>query len=261
MTTPIRERWRAGGITLGAWLAIPSPASAETTARSGVDYVCVDTQHGGIEYSDAVPMIQAILLGGASPIVRVPWNEPGIIGKMLDAGAHGVIVPMVNTVAEAEAVVRACRYAPEGARSFGPGLVAPRVDGSYVDWARDNVAVIPMIETAQAVAGIDDILAVAGIDAVYVGPADLSLTLGLPPGNNDDTPAFADALAAIAAACARAGVVAGVHASGALTPTRLDAGFRMVTVTTDIVAMRLGLAAELAQARSGSAAGGNDALY
>jgi len=250
MTTTLREHWRTGHSTLGAWLSIPSPASAEAIARSGVDYVCIDTQHGGIEYSDAVPMIQAILLGGSSPIVRVPWNEPGIIGKMLDAGAHGVIVPMVNSVAEAEAVARACRYAPDGARSFGPGLAAPRVDGSYVDWASDNVAVIPMIETTQAVAEIDDILAVDGIDAVYVGPADLSLTLGLSPGNNDDSASFTDALATIVAACQRAGVVAGIHATGALTPTRLASGFEMVTVTTDIVAMRLGLVAELSLARS-----------
>lgn len=261
MTATLRDHWRAGRSTLGAWLAIPSPASAETIARSGVDYVCVDTQHGGIEYSDAVPMIQAILLGGSSPIVRVPWNEQGIIGKMLDAGAHGVIVPMVNTVAEAEAVVRSCRYAPEGARSFGPGLASPRVDGSYVDWARENIAVVPMIETTQAVSGIDDILAVDGIDAVYVGPADLSLTLGLPPGNNDDAAPFTEALTTIVAACRRAGVVAGIHASGALTPARLAAGFEMVTVTTDIVAMRLGLAAELELAQRGSGDGSPDSLY
>ncbi len=248
-------------MTLGGWLAIPSPVSAEAVARAGFDYVCIDTQHGGVEYSDALPMIQAILLGGASPIVRVPWNEPGIIGKMLDAGAHGVIVPMVNSVAEAEAVVRACRYSPDGARSFGPGLVAPRVDGSYVEWAKDNVAVIPMIETTQAIAALDDILAVDGIDAIYVGPADLSLTLGLPPGNNDDEASFADALTTIVSACQRAGVVAGIHSSGSLTPRRLAAGFRMVTVTTDTVAMRLGLTAELERAKSAPGDGGADAIY
>ncbi len=248
-------------MTLGGWLAIPSPVSAEAVARAGFDYVCIDSQHGGVESSDALPMIQAILLGGASPIVRVPWNEPGIIGKMLDAGAHGVIVPMVNSVAEAEAVVRACRYSPDGARSFGPGLVAPRVDGSYVEWAKDNVAVIPMIETTQAIAALDDILAVDGIDAIYVGPADLSLTLGLPPGNNDDEASFADALTTIVSACQRAGVVAGIHSSGSLTPRRLAAGFRMVTVTTDTVAMRLGLTAELVRAKSAAGDGGAGAIY
>ena len=261
MTTPLRQRWRDGETTLGGWLTIPSSVSAEITALAEFDYVCVDTQHGAIEYSDAVSMIQAILLGGSSPIVRVPWNEPGIIGKMLDAGAHGVIVPMVNSVAEAEAVVRACRYAPDGARSFGPALAAPRVDGSYVDWARDNVAVIPMIETVQAIEVLDDILAVEGIDAVYVGPADLSLTLGLPPGNNDDQASFTEALARIVSCCGRADVVAGIHSTGSLTPKRLATGFRMVTVTSDAVALRRGLADEAARAERDPGEDSGDALY
>ncbi|MDX2379768.1 MAG: aldolase/citrate lyase family protein [Acidimicrobiia bacterium] len=261
MTTPIRTRWRDGEATLGGWLSIPSPVSAEITARAGFDYVCVDTQHGAIEYSDAVPIIQAILLGGSSPIARVPWNEPGIIGKMLDAGAHGVIVPMVNSVAEAEAVVQSCRYAPVGSRSFGPGLAAPRLDSSYVEWAQENIAVIPMIETVQAVEALDDILAVDGIDAVYVGPADLSLTLGLPPGNNDDATSFTDALEAVVSACAKAGVVAGIHSTGSLTQRRLAAGFRMVTVTSDGVALRRGLADEAERARHAPDAPSGDALY
>ena len=96
MISSLRARWRNGDTTLGGWMSTPSTVMAEATARAGFDYVCIDTQHGAIEYSDAVPMIQAVLLGGASPIVRVPWNETGIIGKTLDAGAHGVIVPMVN---------------------------------------------------------------------------------------------------------------------------------------------------------------------
>jgi len=261
----LRDRWRSGATTIGAWLTIPTPATAEATARAGFDYVCIDTQHGGIEYSDAVPMIQAILLGGSRPIVRVPWNEPGIIGKMLDAGADGVIGPMVNSVEEAEAAVRACRYAPHGgARSWGPVLAAPRVDGDYLDWAERHVACVPMIETDRALADLDRILAVPGIDAVYVGPADLSLTLGLPPTNNDGEPAFDDALASIVAAGGGAGVVPGIHSSGALASSRRALGFRMVTVATDLLAMRSGLAAErhAAQAESGTeACGSSDSLY
>ena len=260
--TPIKQQWAAGDTTLGAWLAIPNPVLAEATARAGFDYVCIDTQHGAVEYSDAVPMIQGILLGGSSPIVRVPWNEPGIIGKMLDAGAHGVIIPMVNTVAEAEAASRACRYALHGgARSYGPTTTAMRIDEPYVPWAAENVACIPMIETTTALENLDDILAVDGIDAVYVGPADLSLTLGLPPGNNDDDASFAEALATIVDGCRRAGVVAGIHGSGALTPKRLAQGFGMVTVTTDIVAARVGYAAELELARSGDTDGEGGDLY
>jgi 4-hydroxy-2-oxoheptanedioate aldolase len=265
MTSSLRERWRNGDTTLGGWLATPSVVMAEATARAGFDYVCIDTQHGAIEYSDAVGLIQSVLLGEASPIVRVPWNEPGIIGKMLDAGAHGVIVPMVNSAEEARAVVRACRYAPAGSRSFGPSVAGLRSD-DYPAWAADNVAVIPMIETREAVEQIDEILAVPGIDAVYVGPADLSLTLGLPPGNNDDSPAFAEAYTTILDACARADVVAGCHANGELTPARTAAGFRMVTVTTDLVAAKIGYRSELERARASVGSdddpdGGADSLY
>lgn len=249
----LRQIWSGGGTALGAWLSVPSPVTAEATARAGFDYVCIDTQHGAIDGSDALAMVQAITLGGSRPIVRVPWNEPGVIGKALDAGAHGVIVPMVNSVAEAEAAVRACRYAPAGARSYGPAIAAQRVDQNYVDWAHDNVTVIPMIETAQAVAELDGILAVDGIDAVYVGPADLSLTLGLPPGNNDDAPEFTEALTAIVAGCRRAGIVAGIHSSAALAPRRAEMGFRMITVSTELIAMTAALRADLATVREATA--------
>jgi len=249
MSEPIRSRWNAGESTTGVWLSVPGSVMAEAAARAGFDYVCIDTQHGAVEYSDAVPMIQAILLGGSSPIVRVPWNEQGIIGKMLDAGAHGVIVPMVNTVAEAEAVVRSVRYAPSGARSFGPTVAGMRAD-DYPAWSAQNVAAIPMIETTQAIDNIDEILAVPGIDAVYVGPADLSITLGLPPRNNDGEPAFDEALATIVTACEKAGVVPGIHANGALVPKRQAAGFRMVTATSDLLAARIGYRLELQRARS-----------
>jgi 4-hydroxy-2-oxoheptanedioate aldolase len=257
----LRQIWDSGGTTLGVWLSVPSTVTAEAAARAGFDYVCIDTQHGAVEYSDVVSMIQAIELGGGRPIVRVPWNEPGIIGKMLDAGAHGVIVPMVNTVAEAEAAVRACRYAPDGARSSGPTLVSMRTDQPYFEWAAENVACIPMIETTEAVANLDDILAVPGIDAIYVGPSDLSITLGLGPGNHDEAPSFVEALDTIAAGCARAGLVAGIHGTGALTPDRLERGYRMVTVTGDLQAMRLGLADEAERARGLGGGGSSGSMY
>lgn len=245
----LRERWRGGHTTLGGWLVVPSTVTAEAAARSGFDYVCIDAQHGAIDYADTVTMIQAILLGGASPIVRVPGNEAAIIGKVLDAGAHGVIVPMVNSVAEAHAAVQACRYAPLGSRSYGPTVVGLR-GADQPGWSADHVAVIPMIETAEAVGAVDEIVTVPGIDAVYVGPADLSLTLGLPAGNHDDDARFADALSRVSAACATAGIVAGIHSTGALAPQRIAAGFGMVTVANDLVAMRRGLADELERARS-----------
>jgi len=228
-------------------------------ARAGFDYVCVDTQHGAVGYQAAVELIRAIEHGGSIPVVRVPWNEPGIIGKMLDAGAQGVIIPMVNSVPEAHAAVAACRYAPDGSRSYGPTVSRIRRD-DYLAWAAENVAVIPMIETRQAVEGISAILEVPGIDAVYVGPADLSLTLGLPPGNNDGQPAFDDGLATIVAACRAAGVVAGIHGTGELVPRRNEQGFQMVTATADQLALADGAAHALAQAR-GTAGPSGGALY
>ena len=256
----LRDLWRAGETTLGLWASDPSSVAAESLGRAGAQYVCCDNQHGLVDYQATVSMIQGILLGGTCPIARVPWNEPGIIGKMLDAGAYGIIVPMVNTREEAEAAVAACRYPPLGARSFGPAAVGQRGRGYYSSSA-EQIAAIPMVETVEAVSNVDAIVSVPGVDAVYVGPADLSISLGLPPGNNDDAPEFVEALETIVAACQNAGVVPGIHSSGALTPRRLEMGFRMITVTTDLVAMRQGVAAELELARGGAGTDGDGSIY
>ena len=259
--TTLRERWAGGARTLGAWLAIPSIVAAETTARTGFDYVCADLQHGALDYADSVGLFQAVLIAGSTPIARVPWNEPGVVGKVLDAGAEAVIVPMVNTAEQAAAAVRAARYPPLGARSFGPTVSGAR-SSNYAATANDVVAVIPMIETVEALGHLDDILSVPGVDAIYVGPADLSLSLGLPPGNNDDQESFREALATIVAGCRRHGIVAGIHATGSLTARRLEQGFAMVTVTSDTVALRLGLSAEMALAhRDDEATPGKANLY
>jgi len=258
--TSLREKWAAGDETLGLWLSFPSFVSAEIAARQPVDYVCVDTQHGVVDYLQSAAMIQAIELSGGCPIVRVPWNEPGIIGKSLDAGAYGVIVPMVNTREEAERVVRSTRYAPAGTRSWGPVMASMRHQNNR-QWADEHIAAIPMIETAEALSNLDDILSVPGIDAIYVGPADLSVSLGLDPGNNDGIAAFDEALAAIVDACTRHGVVPGIHATGPLTPKRREQGFRMITVTSDALAMRSGVTSELAAARGEQTGSRSGALY
>jgi 4-hydroxy-2-oxoheptanedioate aldolase len=258
--TSLREKWAAGDETLGFWLSIPSSVMAEITARLPVDYVCVDTQHGVIDYAQSAGMIQAIELSGGTPIVRVPWNEPGIIGKTLDAGAHGIVVPMVNTREQAEAVVRAARYAPDGTRSWGPVMAGMRHDDNR-SWAAEHIAVIPMIETVEAIANLDDILSTPGIDAIYVGPADLSISLGLGPYGNDGNPVFDDALATIVDGCRRHGVVPGIHATGPLTPRRREQGFRMITVTSDALAARAGFASELAAARGSDDETASGSLY
>jgi 4-hydroxy-2-oxoheptanedioate aldolase len=150
-------------------------------AHQGYDWICIDMQHGVVDYQVAVTMLQAIGATATIPFVRVPWNEQGIIGKVLDAGALGVIIPMVNSVEEAKAAVASCRYYPLGSRSYGPTRAAYYAGAGYYPEANEQVACVPMIETKQAVERLDDILSVPGIDAVYVGPADLSITLGQQP--------------------------------------------------------------------------------
>ena len=256
----LRDRWSGGSVTIGAWLTLGSEVSAEVAARSGFDYVCLDNQHGALDFRSSVSMVQAVLAGGGLPICRVPWNEPGIIAKMLDAGCEGVIVPMVNTAEEAAAVVRAGRYPPMGARSYGPVMAGLRRADHHV-WAEAGIALIPMIETAEALGNIDAILAVPGIDAVYIGPADLSFSLGLQPQNNDGNELFDAALAAVVAACGRAGVVPGIHATASLAARRIEQGFRMITVSNDMVTLRSGLTHDVAVARGASTAAPDAPLY
>jgi 4-hydroxy-2-oxoheptanedioate aldolase len=229
----LRKKWEQGEPALGCWLTLPSSFSAEILAHAGFDWLCVDLQHGLIDYAQMVGMFQAMSGKDVTPLVRVPWNEPGIIGKCLDAGASGVIVPMVNSREEAEAAVRACRYAPAGARSYGP-LRASYVGGSdYFSHANDTVCCIIMIETARAVEDVDDIVSVPGVDAVYVGPADLSVTMGLQPGPDNPDESFTAALSRILEACQRHGVVPGIAGNAKTAPKRLEQGFLMVEVASD----------------------------
>lgn len=244
----VKTKWKNGEVTLGGWLSIPSSASAEVMAHQGFDWVNIDMQHGLIDYQVAVTMLQAISQTGTIPFVRVPWNEFGIIGKVLDAGAYGVIIPMVNSPEEARAAVAACRYYPDGSRSFGPARAAYYAGPDYFAHANQQIAVIPMIETRQAVERLDEILAVPGIDAVYVGPADLSITLGLPPRMDNDG-AFEEARQAIAAACKRHGVVAGIHANATLAGKHAAAGYQMITVSSDTGSIAAGAARDLKTAR------------
>lgn len=251
----VKRAWREGEVTYGAWLSIPSAFSAEVMAHQGFDWLCIDTQHGVVDYQMAATMLQAIATTDTIPLVRVPWNEPGIIGKMLDAGAYGVIIPLVNTRAEAEAAVRACRYAPEGARSYGPTRVSFYAGADYGAHANAEIACIPMIETTTALENLDDILFVPGIDAVYVGPADLSITLGLPPAMDHDDQSFQDARLRIAKACREHGVTPGIHASAELAPKHVEAGYRMITVSSDLGSMAGGAARDLRSLREGGPSG------
>ncbi len=249
-----KARWKAGDVTYGAWLSLPSPFSAEIMAHQGFDWLCIDMQHGLIDYQVAVTMLQAIATTPTIPFVRVPWNEMGIIGKMLDAGAFGIVVPMVNSVEEAKQAVTACRYFPQGSRSFGPVRASYYAGADYFANANNEIACIPMIETRQAVERLDDILSVPGIDAVYVGPADLSITLGQQP-RMDNEGAFEEARLAISAACKRHAVVAGIHANPSLAAKHAAAGYQMITVGGDAGAIAAGAARDLKTVRDQAAQG------
>lgn len=232
----VKAMWRRGEPAYGAWLTIGSSYSAEAVAHQGFDYVCIDMQHGIIGFETAVTMLQVIGTTDATPFVRVPSNDFATIGRMLDAGAMGIVVPMVNSADQARAAVAACRYYPKGARSYGPTRAVYYAGADYFANADAEVACIPMIETKQAVERLDEILAVAGIDAAYVGPSDLSITLGLPPGP-DNGGAFEEARLHIAKSCAAQGVVAGMHANATLAAKHVAVGYRMITIFNDAIAV------------------------
>ena len=171
MANKLKARIAAGKACVNGWLAIPSGFSAEVMAQCGWDSVTVDMQHGVQDYSTMVQCFQAMTAHPVTPLVRVPWNEPGIIGKALDGGAWGIICPMVNNEAEAQALATACLYPPTGKRSNGPIRAAMYGEASnYQKIANDEVLVIPMIETQEGIDNIDEILSVPGISGIYIGP-------------------------------------------------------------------------------------------
>src|SRR3972149_4361796 len=229
----VKLLWQQDRPALGGWLSIPSSFSAEIMAHQELDWLCVDTQHGVIGYDAAVPMLPAISTSKVPPIVPVPWNEPSIIRKMLDAGAYGVIGPLVNDRAQAEAAAQACRYPPGGIRSYGPTRAAYYAGFDYFTHADDEVLCIPQIETVEAMANLDEILSVPGIDAVYIGPMDLSISLGITPEMDGEAPEYARARRQIVEGCRRHGVIAGVNSPARTAGKRIEEGFRLVLVTGD----------------------------
>lgn len=237
----LREIWAQGGAVVNGWLAIPNSFSAETMAHQGWDSLTIDLQHGVVDYTSMVPMLQAVSTTNTVPVVRVPWLEPGIIMKTLDAGAYGVICPMVNTRADAEKLVAWTHYAPKGTRSFGPVRALLYGGADYPQHANDTIVAFAMIETAQALENLDDILATPGLDAVYIGPSDLSLALGCKPTFDDLDPKAADAVQHILARAKAHGIVAGIHNG---TPEaalkRIAMGFQFVTISSDARLMAAG---------------------
>ncbi|RCV48471.1 HpcH/HpaI aldolase family protein [Marinitenerispora sediminis] len=240
---------------VGYWVVCDNPVGTERIAGLGYDYVGIDVQHGLLDYAGALSALTAVdARGRAAGLVRVPAKDPAWVGRALDAGARGVIVPLVDSAEEAAAMVRATRYPPHGVRSYGPMRSALRV-GPVPAEADDAVACVVMIETAAALEAVEEICATPGLDAVYVGPSDLALALGARwPGDPDVADALQDAMKRVAAAAAAAGIAAGAHSpDGATAVRRFEAGFTFATIASDLTHLEQSAAAPLAQVRPADA--------
>ena len=253
----LRTVWAQGGAIVNGWLAIPSTFSAETMARQGWDSLTIDIQHGVVDYQAAVNMLTAISTTDTVPVVRVPWLDEGILMKTLDAGAYGVICPMVNCAADAERLVAATHYPPMGRRSFGPIRALLYAGQDYPKHANETIVAFAMIETREGLDNLEEILRVPGLDAIYIGPSDLSLALGCDPKFDDVDPPVAEAIQHIVNKCEQHGVVAGCH-NGApeYALKRIEMGFQFVTVASDARLMAAGAQQVLGKMHQAMADGG-----
>lgn len=249
----LKQTWSAGGATINGWLSIGNPFTAEIMAEAGYDSLTVDIQHGFLDYNDAKGMLQALRASGVVPMARVPWLDPGIIMKVLDAGAYGVICPMVNTPAQAAALVEAMRYPPLGSRSFGPTRANISAGPGYATEANDNMLALAMIETAEAVENVEAICATPGLDGIYIGPADLTLgvTNGrLAPGFDREEEEMVAVIQRILAAAKAAGIRAGLHCgTPAYAAKAIGWGFDMVTISGDTRLLAGAAGASVSEAR------------
>ena len=231
----LKEILKQGKSIVNGWLQIPSSFSAEVMAHQGWDSLTIDMQHGVIDYPNALQMLQAISSTDTIPMARVNWNEPGQIMKILDAGAYGVICPMVSNREQAEKFVQACLYPPKGYRSFGPirGLIYGGSD--YANHANDEILKLAMIETSEALQKLDEIMSTPGLDGIYIGPADLSLAIGQKPAfdNPEGSPTY-EQIINILKHAKKNNLVAGIHnATPEYAQKMIDLGFQLVTIGSD----------------------------
>ena len=238
----IKQMMAEGKPVINGWLAIPSTASAEAMAHCGWDSLTIDMQHGLVDYSNALPILQTISTTDVVPMARLNWNEPGQIMKILDAGSYGVICPMVSNKEEAEKFVKACMYPPKGYRSFGPirGLIYGGSD--YPDHANDEILKIAMIETKESLEKLDEIMSTPGVDGIYIGPADLSLAIGEKPGFDkpENTKVYSEILRILEHA-KKNKIFAGIHNGTPEYATKMiEKGFNFVTIASDLRSMSTG---------------------
>jgi 4-hydroxy-2-oxoheptanedioate aldolase len=250
----IKEIWAAGKCATLGWLSVPNTFTAEVMARQGFDALCVDLQHGLSEMKDVAPMLQAISQTDTVPVVRVAWNEPAAIMKALDLGAYGIIVPLVNNAEEAAKAVAACRYPPVGMRSSGPVRAVHYGGPDYVAKANDEIIVMAMIETKEGLENLEAICATPGLDAVYIGPADLSFALGMPPRGDNPDPLHMATCDKIREAAHKAGIKCVMHCAAApFAAGAVKRGFDMVMLTADLSCMIAGARQQLEELKAKSA--------
>ena len=223
---------------INGWLAIPSSITAESMSKMGWDSLTIDMQHGLNDYSNSIGMLQSINHETTTPLVRVPWNEPGIIMKMLDLGAVGIIAPMINTKKDCEKFVSYCNYPPIGRRSFGPIRAQLIYGQKYYSKANDNIISLAMIETKEAIENIDEILSVPNLKGVYVGPADMASSYGLGPKFDiEEDPVYSN-IKLIAKKCADKKLIAGIHTgSTSYAKKMINLGYQFVSILSDLRSM------------------------
>jgi 4-hydroxy-2-oxoheptanedioate aldolase len=228
-----KERMLGGEAAFGWALGLGSPIAAERLAGTGIDFIMIDSQHGSFGPDSITATLMAITAGGSVPMARVARNDYTLIGRLLDEGALGIVVPMVHTADDAKAAADACRYPPTGTRSWGWARAAAYGD-DYPFAVNDEVFVAVQIESAQAVENAEAILGTEGVDGCWIGPADLTLSLGYRPGSEDGNRALAEAVDRIEAACQATDKIAGYACGSAEQAKRLaDRGFRFLTAGSD----------------------------
>ena len=250
----IKQMWRDGKFVTMGWLSVSHGFTAEVMARQGFDTLCVDMQHGLTDMNDVWPMLQAISQTDTVPVVRVPWNDPATIMKALDFGAYGIIVPLVNNADDAAKAVAACRSPPVGMRSSGPVRAVHYGGADYLAKANDEIVVMAMIETKEGLVNLDKICATPGLDAVYIGPSDLSFALGMAPRGDNPDPVHIATCDKIRDAAHKHSIKAVMHcASAAFAAGAVKRGFDMVMLTSDLASMIAGARKQLDDLKAATA--------
>lgn len=250
VTNPLKRRLLGGQKAFGSWLHLAHGAATEAMASAGYDFLFIDNEHGPGSLTETLLQLQVLAGANVAPVVRVPWNDPVYIKRLLDSGATSIMIPMIETAEQARAAVAACRYPPRGIRGFGPWREFGRGTdmAEYIRDAHENLLIIGQIESAKAVENIDAIAAVDGLDLLYIGPNDLSGSVG--HFREFEHPAVARAIERAFAGISRAGKPAGIVPYGPLSTNDLfRAGYAMIATGTDIALMRAAAAADVAAYR------------